>query len=127
MAWKKQVEACFQGGLLDGEVIELRMAVCTDVLMFNDPDAAWFLQHPDGSVAIVKGKRTPSVPWISFSMLRYEKVDRIKDGVAQYRFSERVMVDRCETVLPGKQRRCGHEAIPGRPFCKTHQPQKQTP
>jgi hypothetical protein len=112
------VSCRYLGGPWDGRAEDLEAIYCRDSMGVEL--GAWVAEQPDGSAAVMKGKRGPS--WTSYAYALYQKDPRRPgDGGATYRYVRTVEVQRCATMLEGKQRRCKNPALEGNDLCRDHE------
>lgn len=115
---KGKVSCLFVGGPKGEETLDLPAFYCQDTFSFvND---AWMAQGRDGSVNIMMGPIPQHAPWIHFTKDIFEKVKPVVPGHVTYKFVRTEMVNRCETVLEQKGRRCRNEAEAGTNHCRVH-------
>lgn len=103
-----KVNCRFTGGPRGEEFLTLPAMVCQDTI--NLVNEAWIAQGEDGNFSVMKGRRTPRSPWISFTQDIYEKVKPAVTGDVNYQFIRIEQVNRCENTLENKGRRCGNNA-----------------
>lgn len=107
----------FFGGTLDGEVMEIP-SIHAGSSISKDSEA-FFTLEPNGNIAIYRGERKPTVPWISFMREIYRKEDeRVEDNIV-HALQKTIDVERCQAKTKSGTR-CGHEAIYEEKFCKSH-------
>lgn len=114
------VNCRFIGGARGEEIHSLPATACQDLVgLMSD---TWIAQGRDGDNAVMKGRRSPSAPWISFTKEIYEKVKPGEPSNVTYQYVRTEQVNRCEKILANKGRRCGNEAETHSQFCRVHQP-----
>jgi hypothetical protein len=108
----------FRGGPRDGEVTDLPLPACRDVLAVESD--VWFRRDPSGRIAMVRGGNRRQHPhWVSYTSDVYEKIAPGSHGVVEYRFLHSEDFSRC-TALTKQGKLCRNDAEPDADVCKTH-------
>jgi hypothetical protein len=116
---KGSAECLFVGGPGGDEVLTMPAVQCRDRLSVEQD--GWLQARADGGVNVMRGPRPRNANWESYNRAVYEKDKSAPAGRVTYRFQHVEVVNRCAQILPLKDRRCMHEALEGKKYCRQHQ------